>query len=268
MNLEHLAHASHRPETVSDLGTIATPPRRLAVFGDTGNMERLSEWPDLEEIWIHNASPKQFAGIAPLINPKLLSLYGVRVTGLEFLAEYGRLTAFALDWNTKVQSLEPLSGFTQLEFLSLEDVPKVRDLAPLSALTNLEGLQVSGGMWKVFKADSLEPLSALTGLQELQMVNVQVADNSLQPLSQLKSLRKLILSNQFPTEEYARLSVLLPHCACDMFRPYSELSDMGKVMITGKRKPFLDPQSDQAKIETYVVQWQALQDRFRKDAAS
>lgn len=264
MDLANLAHINLRPETVSDLAVIEAPPRQIGISGDTKHLERLGEWPELADVWIFNANEKQFAQIAALINPRLLYLYGVRITGLDCVKSFPRLKYFGLDWNTKVTSLAPLAEMTGLRLLSIEDVIKVRDLSPLAELADLEGLQLSGGVWNVFKPDTLEPLQHLRRLQELWMISIRVKDQSLRPIETLTELRYLQLNNKFPTEEYARLSVLLPHCKCDMFQPYSEAHD-DLVMITGLRKPFLHKENDKDRIEKYVKQWKALQEQYRAE---
>ncbi|MGR5899786.1 hypothetical protein ACT7C8_20150 [Bacillus cereus] len=46
-------------------------------------------------------------------------------------------------------------------------------------------------------------------------MNIKVQDRSLEPLMNLKRLKKLNVSNQFPMEEYAKLSVVLQNTECE-----------------------------------------------------
>ena len=97
---------------------------------------------------------------------------------------------------------------------------------------------------------------------------IRVEDESLEPLAGLSRLEGLELSNQFPTEEYARLSVALPQADCEMFRPFTE-ANIGRkertVIVTGKRKPFLALPGDAEKLERYVARFREMQEKFRAE---
>ena len=105
-----------------------------------------------------------------------------------------------------------------LKGLVLEDTPKISDLSPLSQCIKLESFEFSGGMWKSNKTESLEPISGLPKLSSLRLLNLSVS-SGLKSLASLTSLRELELSNQFPTEEYAYLSVKLDGVHCEYFAP-------------------------------------------------
>lgn len=99
-----------------------------------------------------------------------------------------------------------------------------------------------------------------------KQINNRVLDESLEPISTLNGLQELEISNQFPTKEYARLSVSLPHTVCEKFEPYVSLSQTiygNDVMVVGKRKPLLNSTHDKLKLEKYEEQFKALQNTFR-----
>ena len=105
----------------------------------------------------------------------------------------------------------------------------------------------------------------MTQLEYLRLTNIKVADESLEPISHLRNLKKLEVSNQFPTKEYAYLSVKLTETECSMFRPSHEVEIKdanGKLvydrMIIGKRKPFLLSTKDQNRIEKYEKEFEKL----------
>ena len=164
---------------------------------------------------------RQFNEILPLIDPLYLLLDGVRVADLTPLGRFQRLEAMEIRWNTKFSDISFLETLTDLRLLALSHCPKVHDLGPVSALTDLEIIDLSGGMWSTFKPDSLEPLGRLHKLRGLSIRASRVKDQSLAPVAKLKQLQELELRNQFPTEEYARLSVALPHIQCTHFSPIS-----------------------------------------------
>ena len=117
-------------------------------------------------------------------------------------------------------------------------------------------------MWNKNTADSLEPIGGLSVLEELRLTNVRVLDGGLRPVARCSALRSLVVSNQFPTADYAYLSVALPETSCDMFAPYVEPSlALGEsiVMVVGSGKPFLHAVDDAARLERYATAFRDLQ---------
>ncbi|MES9719726.1 leucine-rich repeat domain-containing protein, partial [Bacillus altitudinis] len=112
----------------------------------------------------------------------------------------------------------------------------------------------------------LQPLRYLKNLKYLCLSNIKVKDESLEPISALEGLKELDISNQFPTEEYARLSVTLPNTKCDRFAPYIFLSSPivdKDVMVIGKRKPKLNSKVDGKKLQKYEEQFKAYQEKYK-----
>ena len=254
------------PAPVEDLASLDGAATRVCIKGTTKNLERLGELTSLEAMWAGDINHAQFARIVTLIDPLYLMFDGLRVAELSPLGRLSRLQALEVRWNTKVSDISFLERLTGLRLLALSHCPRVQELGPIAALGDLEVLELSGGMWSTFRPDTLKPLAELDKLWGLSLTNIRVADESLAPVAQLKSLRKLELSNQFPTEEYARLSVALPQVECTHFVPYFEVN-FGKgrqVMVTGKGKPVLTLPRDQARLDGYVERFRAAQTRFRE----
>jgi hypothetical protein len=93
-----------------------------------------------------------------------------------------------------------------------------------------------------------------------------VLADGLRPLAHIRTLRRLELSNQFDTEDYAYLSVHLPQATCDKFAPFVRLpqpfEDGRDVMVVGRRKPFLSSQIDAAKLRRYDERFSELRRQF------
>ncbi len=258
------------PEPATDLADLPGAPARLAVSGKTRNLARLADWSDLEALWAFEANEAQLGEIAARCRPRYLNVWGFKSPDLSWLrplAPHGRLAALELSRNTRLADLSALSGFPALRLLSIVSCPKVRDLAPVGELANLEILDLGGGMWNTFRVATLAPVARLEKLRFVALKAIRVEDESLAPLAGRGRLERLELSNQFPTEEFARLSVALPRAACTLFAPYTEVFTGRKahtVRVTGKRKPILALPDDQAKLDRYVARFRALQDRFRQ----
>ncbi|WP_369691018.1 hypothetical protein [Robertmurraya korlensis] len=77
----------------------------------------------------------------------------------------------------------------------------------------------------------------------------------------------MLISNQFPTEEYAKLSVALPNTKSDKFEAYVHISPIGDkdIMVVGKRKPLLNSnsKSDVKRLQKYQEQFKEYQDKYK-----
>ena len=256
------------PQASDDLASLKKPPSRLSILGKTRNIGRLADFPAVEALWVGNVNERQFEEILPPIDPLYLLFDGLRVTDLAPLGRLQRLEALEIRWNTKVTDISFLNNLISLRLLALSHCPKVHDLGPIAALGNLEILDLSGGMWSTFKPDTLEPLGQLRNLRGLSLKAIRVKDESLAPVARLTQLQEIELSNQFPTEEYARLSVALPHVQCTHFSPYLDFGAgayADQVMVTGKGKPVLTLPKDEARLERYVQRFRAAQEKFRSE---
>ncbi|RSD28615.1 leucine-rich repeat domain-containing protein [Mesobacillus subterraneus] len=254
-----------RPEFVNDLADVDVHSTELLIRGKTKNIEKLKSFSKLTKLWIYTVNQNEFNTILSLVNPKMLYVYEMRVHDLSIISTLENLEVLALEWNTKTLSLWDVSKNTSLKALSIVDFSKLNDISPLQE-SSLELLQLSGGIWNSLNLHTLHPLRYLKDLKYLGLTNLKVKDESLEPIAELTGLKELEISNQFPTEEYARLSVALPNTQCDYFRPYIFLSDPideKDVMVIGKRKPFLNSKADVKKLHKYEEQFKAFQEKFQ-----
>lgn len=254
------------PPLVDDLASLREPPTRLSIGGKTRNLDLLAKFPSVEAIWVNDVGQNQFDDIVPLLDPAYLLFSGLRAADLSRLGRLSGLQALEIHWNTKVEDISFLAKLKKLRLLALIHCSKVHDLAPIGKLTNLEILDLGGGMWSTFRPRTLAPLRNLKKLRGLSLTNIRVGDESLAPVATLQQLREIELSNQFPVEEYARLSVAFPDIGCPHFKPYLDFgagAGANQVMITGKRGPVLSLPKDAARLERYVTRFRDLQEKFR-----
>jgi hypothetical protein len=194
---------------------------------------------------------KSFSKFCSLVTAERLDFHDMRVADISALADMPRLRHLAIRWNTKLVSIGALRGL-RLRSLILEDTPRLRQLAPIATLGELRELRFSGGRNTPNIAESLAPIGKLQHLTHLELLNLRVRRGGLRPLASCRHLRRLELSNQFPTEDYAFLSVALPRTQCPMFSAWVRATLTEEdVMIVGRRKPFLKSRIDREKIRHY-----------------
>ena len=238
----------------------------LALFGDAKGIERLTDLRKLRRIWLIGANQKQFDKIVSSVNLTVFKGYNLRVPDLGCLERFTEIEELSLNWNTKAHDIESIGKLLTLRIFQIQDFTQVHDLTPIARLSNLEALDISGGIWNTFKVDTLEPLEHLANLRYLCLTNIRVHDESLTPISRLSLLKKLDISNQFPTEEYAKLSVWLPKVECEYFKPYIDLKQKignNDVMVVGKRKPFLNKGTDSRRLKKYEQEFNRLREKYQ-----
>ena len=220
--------------------------------------------------YVVGARQRHLEQVSELIEVKSLSFNDLQVEDLSPLQRIQGLEWLSITWNTKVTSLEPLASLRRLTRLSISDTPKVRDLDPIGSLTNLVALNFSGGIWNKATAATLEPIARLAALEELCLTNIKILEGGLRPLALSRRLRRIELSNQFETADYAYLSVALPDAVCTHFAPYVPvgIGGLGDAMVVGRRKPFLDSTRHADRLARYVADFERLQAEFREQLAA
>jgi len=194
-----------------------------------------------------------------------LRFYEMRVSDLSPLRQVGDITHLEIEWNTKIVDLSPISSLTSLRSLKLEDTPKAQDLSPIQECQEIRHIEFSGGIWNKNTAINLSSLASLPELRSLILLNLKLDSGGLRPLAACKKLKQLTLSNQFPTEDYAYLSVFLPDTQCDMFAPYVPIPtpiEGNDVMVVGRRKPLLNSKADKHRLDKYTMAFKELQTQF------
>ena len=268
MNEISIDRFENKPEFTSDLADFDNSKTELHIRADVKNRKLLNEL-NIEKLWLIGAKEKDIEQIFSIHQPKYVSLYQFLAKDLSCLENLNKCETLITEWNTKATELWNIESNPNLRKLAIRDYSKISDLSPLEKATHIKSLSLDGGMDKKLKVDSLKPISRLTQLEYLRLTNIKVADESLEPISHLRNLVTLELSNQFPTKEYANLSVKLTETECSMFKPYHEVEikdGNGNLvydrMIIGKRKPFLLSTKDQTRIEKYEKEFEKLKNNY------
>ena len=208
--------------------------------------------------------------------PNLEGLYikwsGVRSS--EALGQARQLKYLHLGSSPSLQPLDVLGDLPRLEWLELENIRALHDLSFLAGLGGLRGLSLTGdgNSIKPIAISNLVPLQALEQLEWLRLQTVSIEDYSLAPISRLPRLKHLLLSNRFPMAEFAKLAGSLPHVACDLFTPVSEVDSWMKckkckgarmVMLTGAGAPWSCTTCDSARILRHEQAFAEIASRAR-----
>jgi len=265
-HVNNVFHDNKRPNITSDLKNVESSVTELVIKGDTKNLSKLKELSGLKKLWIEFVNQKEFDKIIDLINPEFLYIYGMRVDDLSKLEKLVNLKILGLESNTRAYELWNLRAHPFLKSLLIKGFSKLTNVQNLKYGFNLKLLNLEGNDSNQLKIENLQPLKSLQNLEYLALSNIRVMDESLEPISNLKKLKLFKTSNQFPTEEFAKLSVLLPNTHCNKFEPYFKLSypiDDLNTMVVGKRKPILNDKRDKKRLDKYEENFRKLQEQYK-----
>lgn len=241
---------------------------KLTIYGDMKSIKNLKEIEGIKHLYIINIKQLEFEYLIENYNScfEFIYFYNMRATDLSKLSMLKNIKLLALEWNTKTNRLWDIAKNTNLLELYISDFYKVSTLEDLRNSQTIQKLYLSGGMCNPLKVESLEPLSSLIRLKKLSLSNIRVFKESLIPISTLINLEELELPNQFPTKDYAMLSMKLKNTQCDYFAPYVKLEqeiDGKDIMVIGKRKPFLNSKLDEIKLNKYIEEFKCMQNEFK-----
>jgi hypothetical protein len=245
----------------------------LVLDGSAAELERLSQFPALEDLWLQHAGPKELQRLAGVRSLRALAIRDLTAVDLAPLSSLSGLQHLVLMRAPRVRTLGPLATMGELQTLYLGDLRHVTDLPPLSTLVHFYQLLLHGGMWSNLRLLSLSPLARLVALKYLLCGSFRVLDKELRSLSQLHQLRYIAMPNVFPIEECAALAAALPHAQGRILRPIFDGSLDGlppgtaegckkceafQVMTTGSPTKRLCPVCDPARLKRHLERWQAL----------
>jgi RNA polymerase subunit RPABC4/transcription elongation factor Spt4 len=256
------------------LADVPRSARFLYLDGNVPDLEELPGFKHLETLVLGPVGERELAIVGQAKSLRIVSLTGIRTTTLDRLAGLTRLEHLACADSPSLTKLGALRALPKLRTLVLGHLRKFTDLREVSPLTQLRGLTFGGSMWTAARVKTLTPLSALTGLQVLEVSRVRVADASLRPLTALRRLRYLGVSNWFPIDQFAEVAAVLPDVGGGGFRSIwwfpPEPTDQYDFrackrckrftlgMTTGKPAKRLCPECDRAKIAKHTERWEAL----------
>ena len=256
------------PQAVIDVGEASPDITELRLVSKTTHLDSLPGLIHLRRLWCFAVTEKRLSTISRCTTLRRLYLDGVRAGNIGDLRRLTELEVLSIDSATKLNSLEELSVFSTLQGLAVLNSCKVRSLQPLSRMTHLTGLAVAGGMWSRVIVESLLPLSELKGLRYLHLSNLKAQDATLEPLSKLTQLDTLDLPNFYSVAEFARLSARLKGTQCTWFSPTvpvpnipcTKCAGSTKVILAGRGTKTLCSRCDERKVKEH-------EDLFRTLAA-
>ncbi|WP_036154903.1 leucine-rich repeat domain-containing protein [Maribacter forsetii] len=187
---------------------------------------QIFDCPNLEELTLNNPSKEQVHAIRKLTHLKRLRVTFFRAKDIDFIGELYNLEELVLEYVSGFTDLSPLTKLTKLKSLHFENLRKVKNFDGLSGINSLKYLYINGTLdWK----QPIENFEFLKGLQNLEVLALIWVINktpypAFKPITELQKLKKInVISNMFPTEEFAYLETVLPNVEGAVWEPFKKV---------------------------------------------
>jgi hypothetical protein len=205
--------------SIEDIGDVQSDARIQAKGRTSAGLRQKRS---LRRLWIDAASEEWIREVAELGQLEVLVINGTSSADLAPLSQLMGLRRLIVREAPHLASLQFVSTLRALEALGFTNAPGIRDLQPVSDLTQLAAfaLEVSAAGADAgmdVAVETLKPLTALSCLEWLYLVSLKVADESLEPLIGLKSLKVLECGARFPAAEFKKLHLANPQLVCQWF---------------------------------------------------
>ncbi len=171
--------------------------------------------------------------------------------------------------NQRITEFWDMSNNLKLEGLFISDFTRLHSLSGIETAPALERFSFQDAVWNTSVLDVLEPL-VNTRIKEFYFGAKSITHSDISVYTRMPELEILdFRSNMYTTEELAWLVANLPNVSGYALRPYIKFDrkdpTMKDVLICGKRKPFLFSTTDKEKIERYVIKFDNLVAKYRKE---
>lgn len=220
---------------------------------------------------------KDFSPLTQFPNLRRLWVSGAKQDQLDVIGELTQLECLCVSLPPSTNDLRPLGRLTNLRDLSFDGQIDGALLEPLANLVELRRLFISAQLtsYKTLYFDAFAPLGSLTKLEHLELYGVKPRDESLVPLTRLRNLKRLGMSNIFLLAEMARMAAALPNTEGIFHDPVLELgSGQGfeckkcgrekRIMLVGRsRSSFPCGVCDAKLIENHIAEYE----RFKGELA-
>ncbi|MBQ9952658.1 MAG: hypothetical protein IJO98_11065 [Clostridia bacterium] len=179
------------------------------------------------------------------------------------LGDLHNLEAIRIEDCRSADQLWDFSGNVSLKVLSLHGAKKiVRDPVMLQTSKTLEEIRLWGaGFDNRHVLSSLACFRGMESLRRIDLNHIRLANFDPDVLSSLPNLEEFHFdAGMLTTEEIACICARYPHLYGESLCAYttSDVSCLNSVRVCGYRKPGLDLPKDQARLDKYISQFNAL----------
>ncbi|ANF52626.1 hypothetical protein A0O34_19855 [Chryseobacterium glaciei] len=248
---------------IKDKGSV----RILTISKNHENWRQIFDFPNLEELTLHDPSKEQVEAIKDLTLLKRLRLSFFRAKDIEFIENLKNLEEVVFEYVSGFSNLSPLQKLTKLRSVHFENLRRVSNFDGLKGIDSLKYLHIDGTLdWN----QPIDNFSFLEGLPNLEVLSLGFVINKTEfpaflPVLTLKKLKRLIMGMAtFSAKEYAFLNKALPNVIKGYteddtsWSAYYQKNNNGDIYFLGKGSRTVKPNASNAteKKEAAVKQFE------------
>lgn len=182
------------------------------------------------------------------------------------LEDLKKLERVWIDWNIRADKLWDMSNNESLNHIRIIDCKKMtQNLQLLSTSNTLEEVGICGSMFTNYVIENMDIFGEIPSLRVLDLYNIRAKDKRLDFLKFAANLEEFNFdAGMLTTEEIAWIVAKYPHLTGDCVGPYEgNIDNKSEVRISGFRKPTLYIPEQNARINKYIDEFNALVEKFR-----
>lgn len=241
--------------------------RILTINKHHENWKQIFEFPNLEELTLHDPSKEQVEEIRKLTQLKRLRVTFFRAKDIDFIGDLFNLEELILEYVSGFSDLSPLQKLKKIKSVHFENLRRVSNFDGLKGIDSLRYLHIDGTLdWN----QPIDNFSFLEGLPNLEVLSLRFVTNktespALLSVLTLKKLKRLIVGMAtFSAKEYAFLNKALPNVMKGYtedetsWSAYYQKDNNGDIYFLGKGSRTVKPNASNAteKKEAAVKQFE------------
>ena len=239
------------------------------------DIDRLRDFPEADTVTISGLQQDTFAYFIHTYGKQLKAIRFFKDKLIEDLSLLGTLPQLEYVYffaNQRVHTLWDMSNNTSLTGLCIEDFSRLSSIEGIERAPALKDFRIGNAIWNKTVIDSFMPL-ANTGVENLSFTGRAIADNDLSFMEMLPNLKAFDFpTNTFTTEQVAWIAAnysqvngfaIKAKRDCKLFESNDNLIEVPGTIIVGKRKPALIVKGNEAKINKYVLSFEALKVKYK-----
>lgn len=177
------------------------------------------------------------------------------------------LEAIRIEWCKSTKHLWNLSKNTSLKILSIHDSKKlINNPTLLQTSSTLEEIRFWGNFDTKHTLESLDCFEGIKSLKRIDLNNIKLKSHDFSALYTLSNLEEFHFdAGMLTTEEIAWICANFLKLRGDCLRAYTEneASCVHDLRICGYKKPGLYLPEDQARLDKYIIEFDALVEKYK-----
>lgn len=177
------------------------------------------------------------------------------------------LNSIRIEWCKRTEHLWNLSKNTSLKILSIHDAKKlINNPTLLRTSSTLEEIRFWGNLDTKHALESLGCFEGMKSLKRIDLNSIKLRNHDFKTLHTLPNLEEFHFdAGMLTTEEIAWICAHFPKLKGDCLRAYTEneASCVHDIRICGYKKPGLYLPEDQARLDKYIIEFDALVEKYK-----